>query len=236
LVDPSVIPNVEFLLSEAEIVRIAMAWMDGIHQEQVFKASSNKKSLLEAAKKAKDSETLPEKLANKCRTFKWYATEVNHDLLVTINENSNSLQDVDVRSHDSTDKTPASKDVVNSLLTKEQLDIIKSAKIQSIAYEDYSNGNRDHPHKGALDEKGEPGYVHDATALHKNPPQFQPPNKSDACREDDHYKMLTQKVVVDFEGDKTANLSGKPRAKLFCVAYTTEKNHDRIPTLRETWG
>ncbi len=152
MVDPSVIPNVEFLLSEAEIVRIAMAWMDGIHQEQVFKASSNKKSLLEAAKKAKDSETLPEKLANKCRTFKWYATEVNHDLLVTINENSNSLQDVDVRSHDSTDKTPASKDVVNSLLTKEQLDIIKSAKIQSIAYEDYSNGNRDHLHTEAIDK------------------------------------------------------------------------------------
>lgn len=229
------IPNGEFLLSEDEIVRIAIAWMDGIYQEHIFKASSNKHSLLEAAKKAKESETLPEKLENKCRSFRWYATEVNHDLSVSTDENK-PTQDIDARSHDSTDKSPTAKDIVNSLLTKEQMDIIKSAKMQAISYEDYSNGHRDHPHKGALDERDEPGYVHDATALHKNPPQFQPPNKSDACHEDSHYKMLTQKVMVDFEGDKTANLSGKPRAKVFCVAYTTEKNHNRIPALRETWG
>jgi hypothetical protein len=104
------------------------------------------------------------------------------------------------------------------------MDIIKSAKTQAIAYEDYSNGHRDHRHKGALDKRDEPGYVHDATALHKKPPQFQPPNKSDACHEDSHYKMLTEKVMVDFEGDRTANLSGKPWAKVFCVAwYILEK-------------
>jgi hypothetical protein len=71
--------------------------------------------------------------------------------------------------------------------------------------------------------------------LHKNPPQFQPPNKSDACQEDDHYKLLSQKVMVDFKGAKTAKLSGKTWTKLFCLAYTTEKNHDRIPKLHETW-
>ena len=179
------IPNGEFLLSEDEIVRIAIAWMDGIYLEHIFKASSNKHSLLEAAKKAKDSETLPEKLENKCRSFRWYATEVNHDLSVSTDENK-PTQDIDARSHDSTDKSPTAKDIVNSLLTKEQMDIIKSAKMQAISYEDYSNGHRDHPHKGALDKRDEPGYVHDTTALHKNPPQFQPPNKSDACRKDSH--------------------------------------------------
>jgi hypothetical protein len=83
-----------------------------------------------------------------------------------------------------------------------------------------SNGHRDHTHRGALDERDESGHVHDVTTLHKNPPHFQPPNKSDTCHEDSHYKMLTQKVMVDFKGDRTANLSGKPRAKKFCVAYS----------------
>jgi len=56
------------------------------------------------------------------------------------------------KTHDSTDKAPVSKDVVNFLLTKKLLDIIKSAKILSITYEDYSNGNRDHLHTEAIDK------------------------------------------------------------------------------------
>jgi glycoprotein-N-acetylgalactosamine 3-beta-galactosyltransferase len=122
-------------------------------------------------------------------------------------------------------------------LTEEQMNTVKSAKIQSIAYEDFSNGHKEHPHMGAVDENGTWGYVHDASALHKNPPAFQPPeDKSVACRKDDHYKMLSEKVKVDFEGHNAAERSEKRRAKIFCVAYTTEKNHDRINTLRETWG
>jgi hypothetical protein len=216
------------------MVRIALSWMDESYQKEMFKAVSNKDALVQAAEKAKESETLPEKLENKCRSFKWYATEVNHNLLISADESS-SLLDVKARAHDSKDKSVSQKEV-KRFLTEEQMNIVKSAKMQLIAYEDYSNGYKDHPHKGALDENGDPGYVHDASALRKNPPLYTPPDKSDACRKDDHFTMLTQKVRVNFEGDKAANLSGNSRAKIFCVAYTTEKNHDRIPALRETWG
>ncbi len=46
------------------------------------------KYLVHATEKAEDSETLPEKQANNCRSFKWYATEVNHNLLISADASS----------------------------------------------------------------------------------------------------------------------------------------------------
>jgi len=58
-----------------------------------------------------------------------------------------------------------------------------------------------------------------------------------ACeKHDNNYRMLTEKVYVDLEGHEAAEKSGKPRAKIFCLVYTTEKGHNRIPRIRETWG
>jgi glycoprotein-N-acetylgalactosamine 3-beta-galactosyltransferase len=54
--------------------------------------------------------------------------------------------------------------------------------------------------------------------------------------------MLTQKVFVDITNHEAAerraehDLAKKGRVKLFCFVYTIEKNHDRIPAIRETWG
>jgi hypothetical protein len=62
------------------MIRIAAAWMGKSYQKLMFKASPRKDVLLDAADKAKSSETLPEKLSNKCRSFGWYAKEVNRDL------------------------------------------------------------------------------------------------------------------------------------------------------------
>lgn len=59
----------------------------------MMKAASKKDALVHAAEKAEDSETLPEKQANSCHSFKWYATEVNHNFLISTNE-SRSLLDV----------------------------------------------------------------------------------------------------------------------------------------------
>lgn len=58
------------------------------------------------------------------------------------------------------------------LLTPEQLEILSHADPVDITYADFSQFNEKHPHKGATDPSGELGYVHDATALRKNPPEF----------------------------------------------------------------
>ena len=54
----------------------------------MMKAALKKDSLVHAAEKAEDSETLPEKQANSCHSFKWYATEVNHNLLISADASS----------------------------------------------------------------------------------------------------------------------------------------------------
>ena len=98
---------------------------------------------------------------------------------------------------------------------------------------------------GGTDEQGNFGYVHDETALRLDPPPFQFKNDSDRerlCRKGDpNYKMLTEKVFVDLTAHEAAEkraehgLAERKRAKIFCLVYTIEKNHDRIPPLRETW-
>ena len=92
---------------------------------------------------------------------------------------------------------------------------------------------------GAKDVNGNYGYVHNATHLHDDPPKFNMPEESliKACkRRDNNYRMLTEKVRVDFKGDKEAEHTREKRAKIFCLVYTIEKAHSEIPRIRETWG
>ena len=124
-------------------------------------------------------------------------------------------------------------------LREENLKIVQQAKRIDLAFVDVANGHQDHPHLGARDVNGTLGYVHDATHLHNNPPPFGMPQQdlAKACaKHDNHYRMLTERVYVDMAGHEAAEKSGKPRAKIFCLVYTTEKGHDRIPRIRETWG
>jgi len=48
--------------------------------------------------------------------------------------------------------------------------------------------------------------------------------------------MLHEKVVVDLDAHKAAEESGKKRDKIFCLVYTIESGHPKIPAIRETWG
>lgn len=120
-------------------------------------------------------------------------------------------------------------------------DIISTASMVDIKYVDVTNNNEEDPHRGATDENGEFGYRHDEKSLKNNPPIFQVTKSEVNCdNHDANYKMLTEKVVVDFTShearEREAEAGGKPRAKLFCMVYTIEKNHDKIPAIRETWG
>jgi hypothetical protein len=95
----------------------------------------------------------------------------------------------------------------------------------------------------ALDENGNPGYVHNATRLHNNPPNFD--KRGIPCVPNDAVMQLfTQRVYVDLaaheRADKLvldrANDYTKPRAKIFCLIYTVDKNRNFVQSIRETWG
>lgn len=122
-------------------------------------------------------------------------------------------------------------------LNDARLLILRKATPVDLDYVDVSNGNVEHPHMAALDESGNPGYVHDETFLRRDPPAFDFPNLNSACaRHDNHHKMLTEKVFVDLEAHQEAELSGKPRVKLMCLVYSMEKSHHIIPNILQTWG
>lgn len=84
---------------------------------------------------------------------------------------------------------------------------------------------------GANDEQGNLGYIHNPTSLKNNPPSFTF-DKAVCNNKDHHYKMLTSKVKVDH---KAHDALTKP-VKIFCIVYTIENNHQKIPSILQTWG
>ena len=126
-------------------------------------------------------------------------------------------------------------------LDRAKLDILKTAQPVDLTFVNVVDGRpREHPHMGALDLMGNPGYVSNATFLKdpKNRPDFQYGAIWGACRKRDaHHKMLTEKVFVDLEGDREAQQSGKKRIRIMCTVYSTAKEHDNIAKhILQTWG
>jgi hypothetical protein len=122
-------------------------------------------------------------------------------------------------------------------LCKECLEIVQQAKPVDISFVDVSDGHRQHPHLGARDEWGQIGYVHDETDLHRHPEPFDLSAdhlRTQCLKRDNNYRMLTEKVFVDLDYDKS--MQGKPRPKLFCLVYTIESGHPKIPSIRKTWA
>jgi len=119
------------------------------------------------------------------------------------------------------------------------VEIVQKPQQVDLAFVDVSDGHKEHPHMGAKDENGNYGYVHDETALHKNPPPFSYAGEefiADCKKRDNHWRMLNEKVRVDLDAHKAAEESLKKRDKIFCLVYTIESGHPKIPAIRETWG
>lgn len=128
-------------------------------------------------------------------------------------------------------------------LCKECLKIVQRAQPIDLSFLDVSGGHKDHPHRGATYEDGKTfGYVHDETSLRQNPPPFRyellEEELKRACSvRDNDYKMITEgKVHVDLQTARMEDEPPWPRVKLFCLLYTIDSYHDRIPAIRETWG
>ena len=124
-------------------------------------------------------------------------------------------------------------------LCKACLEIVQKAEPIDISFVDVSDGHKEHPHMGATDSNGNPGYIHDETALRKNPPKmnFDEQSLRAAClNRDNNYKMLHEKVFVDLKADEAKQKAGVQRDKIFCLVYTIESGHPNVQRIRETWG
>ncbi len=281
--------------------RFAAVWMDPMCQQRFFQAYSSQITRLDwetKVTKVLQSDTIPKDLAKRCRSFEWYATEVNTDLS-RILEQGGWESHLQVEEKDKAEKTknapkpqevppepekvleaavsalaahsikepevhveeahgaPAEVNVGEAAaggipdlsrndkkkpskpLRPENLKILSTAKPVDVTFHDVSGGHKEHPHMGATDENGAFGYVHDETALRKNPPGFifEDEKLLKACKSrDNNYRMMKDRVIVDLDYNKKMDESGIKRDKIFCLVYTTAESHDKIPNIRETWG
>lgn len=268
--------------------RFAAVWMEDDFRERFLPSYGNADGITKLdwqtkMTSARQSPDFPKGIQSKCRSFNWYATEVNNNLAQVFLEHRMKLKSDEhklaVSSSERREKQevkeqtngkkpeihlPASfpdspekheehheppqilHEEANSQnrkpskpLRQTNLEIVQKAKPVDISFVDVSGGHKDHPHKGAKDENGNWGYIHDETALHKNPPgfSFAKGQEEPACSSrDNNWKMMTKRVKVETEYDKKQEASGARRDKIFCLVYTIEKGHDKIPNIRETWG
>jgi hypothetical protein len=284
--------------------RFAAAWMDDRFAQRFFQTYSSAMTRLEwqtLVSHARDSLSFPKDLPKKCRSFEWFATEINPDFSKVLElpevpeaaavappkpkeivpvpvpqkqvvpeekierkvedknappalvnhipheehhepppEEQNHMEPPHEPKVESNPNLPQKEQKMPSKpLCKECLEIIKKAKPIDISFVDVSGGNQEFPHKGAKDENGNWGYIHDETALHKTHPPFQweeTEQKTMCMKRDNNYKMLTERVFVDLEYEKKQAESGVKRDKIFCLVYTTEAGHTKLPAIRQTWG
>jgi glycoprotein-N-acetylgalactosamine 3-beta-galactosyltransferase len=273
-------------MSPASVARLAYTWMGGQADNNdigahvlhaLEKSGGVTVDHLEKAGKLKDipDATKGGLMKTSCRSFDWYAKEVNvvmgkelemarKNALESAHGSADSVlvtsKNVDKPSSHGGHLAPEYEAKIKDHFIKEEKaisqvtgrlpskplseinqQIISTAKMVDLAYVDVTDGQKEDPHRGAKDEEGNFGYVHDEKALRRNPPQFQYTDDQIQCENNDGNKrMLTQKVFVDIPAheaaERNAETSGKPRAKIFCLVYTIDKFHDRIPAIRETWG
>jgi len=113
---------------------------------------------------------------------------------------------------------------------------------KDVSFVNVTEGFKEHPHLGARDKNGTFGYIYDEKALREDPPGLGLTDqqvKSLCSIHDENWELLTKKIRVDFEGHEKREreaMSGKKRTKIFCVVYTLDKFHHRIPSIRRTWG
>jgi len=246
-VDPSKLNPQYALVTDKLAARLAAAWMPTELIEAVQHARSREVTVEtwdKLIRKARNSGGFLSDLQKKCRPFSWYIKNINPDLRTSLPKRSkNNIIKLKTNVHEEASQVQKPVQVQNPLakpvsarkdqgriLTPAKLEILSHAEPISLIYEQLSVGEK-HPHMGARDASGKLGYIHDATALRKNAPSFE--HNSMYCDNNDgNYKMLTQKVVIDFDAVKNIE---KP-VKIFCVVYTIQPSHDRIPPILQTWG
>lgn len=277
-------------LNPVMAARFAAAWMDEVTGRKFFNAYTKVEKDVTALEwqtfmaEAKENPTFTLDLPTRCRSFQWYAEQINPGVSSILSEpgiveeqaleakNADEVKETNAdvetieqkkeiakdasqnkenveQKKETTKQQEESEDIKiperfdkakpSKPLCEECLKIIQRAQPIDISYVDVSGGHKEHPHLGATDESGNLGYVADEEALRKNPPDFhfEGEELSKACSQrDNNYKMLTERVYVDMKYDEEMEKSGSKRAKIFCLVYTIDSGHPKIPAIRETWG
>jgi len=227
--------------------RLAAAWMDETYLNVFYDAKANaettKTSMKQFVKDAKKSPTFPIDLQTRCRSYSWYVKKFHTD---SDPFRKKSDRVIPIKTSNVDADTPKKKSNImkietseknrrldNRKLTPDKLNLLKTAKPIDLAFVDAS---QEESHFEALDENGEKGYKYDPTTLHINPPKYKF-NKHDSCGiHDGNNEMLTKKVMVNPDALFKAEEGKDNKTKIFCSIYTIEKNHHKLPTIRETWG
>jgi len=228
--------------SPSSVARLVYTWMGGKKKDigrqvlQIMEDGGINLKHLEDAGKLHDLPDLT-KLKH-CRSFEWYTKNVNVAMDKELTHLAPIAEDIISNVGEVAD---GDGEIPSKPLSDINKEIISTAKMVDLEFVDASGGHVEDPHRGAMDENELFGYVHDETALRKNPPKFKFIKEQAQCdTQDGTMQMLTKKVFVDFAAheaaERQAETSGKPRAKIFCLVYTIEKFHDRIPAIRESWG
>lgn len=250
-------------MSDEEAARLMAAWMTDEQAKSIYPARSMVNGGVDAkeARKLKamveverDSTSLPKDLMRQCKPFQTFEdrfhlgiggekADVNKEAptLHPVKEVSGTGGNGNPKKVVANDGTDTAKQMPSKPLDPARLEMLQSTEMVDISFVDVAGDHKEHPHKGAVDEDGNWGYIHDEEFLHRNPPEFILPNKEEACaKRDANQRMLTEKVSIDFEADaaaeKRAKESGKPRPKILCVLFTIQKNHDRLEAISHTWG
>lgn len=129
------------------------------------KTQQLKNMLVRISAEAKQSTTFPPGLDKKCRPFSWYVEHVNPELKIEVENGISSAENAKLNK--------GAKLIPSKPLSDENMSIVARASPVKLAYVDISGGHTEHPHRGATDENGNFGYVHDETALAKSPPPFE---------------------------------------------------------------
>lgn len=261
----SIQPNRPAPLAPEMAARFAAAWMDEVLTKKFYNAYTavyKDVTYLEWEKlmsKAQGAPSFTKDLVKKCRSFAWFAQNVNPDFrgLLTQSaeiaipepeekeeedeEEKNSEEEPEEGEEGEDLSIPDRKDLKkpSKPLCGECLEIVQKAKPVDISYVDVAGGFKEHPHMGATYPNGTFGYVADETALRKNPPKLVYPDEDlrAAClKRDNNYRMLHEKVYVDMEAHEAAEKSGKKRDKIFCLVYTIDSGHPKLANIRQTWG
>jgi hypothetical protein len=129
--------------------------------------------LVRIAEEAKHSTSLPSGIGKKCRPFSWFVEHVVPNLM--IHEYGEAEAETAVLNPEISVaiKKRSQKILPSKPLDEARMAIIARASPVKLAYVDVSGQHAEHPHEGALDEKGNFGYVHDETFLAKSPPAFE---------------------------------------------------------------
>mmetsp|Transcript_42166 Transcript_42166/g.101416 ORF Transcript_42166/g.101416 Transcript_42166/m.101416 type:complete len:1036 (-) Transcript_42166:81-3188(-) len=238
--------------------RFAATWMDLFFQQKFFLAYSSEITRLDWETKVAhvmQLPTIPKGLPKRCRSFEWYAQEINPNMEKVLEQGGWEAhhEDLEVKKlmqmmqkekskEDGKLEDEVVEEVVDPAQEEEQnknktkpakplretnLNIVQKAKRVQLEFQDVAGLHEEHPHMGAQDFDGQWGYVHDVTSLRNNPPRwdFNEAKTKAACEKRDNNYKMMKERIV-VDTEYDQQMKNTPnRPKIFCLVYTTSDNH-----------